>query len=307
MDIKPTTVIEYESPDGDVFCLAGPRAGNRGVWLGKGDISGFFDAPTKTHIQEVGTAPGAQLGGTKYLHREITFNVDILNEKGANDWLTRESRWRKAWSFTKPGILRVITLESGIRELAAYLFEQPEIDFSTDPNMKGINTSTMHVVAYDPFWYEESIEFDLTTQTDTTASGSEDLVFDIHPLDGKSGGLNPTDRPIDLTWVLEGTGKYTIPDYSFEKPALANRRIVLPEIVLADGDVVATSSKRNGPQFSATGGTPYVYRMNGVRLLNKVPEYTDAREFTVTATKTPPGRKVSLFLERPWSRPWGLE
>lgn len=306
MDIRPTTVIEYESPDGEVFILAGPRAGNLGVTFAKGELSGFFDPPAKVHVQDIGSAPGSRPGGHKYLHREMTFAVDIVNESGSKSWLRRDSMWRKAWSFDKSGILRVVTQESGTRELRVCLFEQPEIEMETDPNMRSVNTAVMHVIAYDPFWYEEEVQFDLQTLTDTTASGTEDLTFSVSPSDGVSGGLNPTDRPINLTWVLEGTGKYTIPDYSFEKPELANRRIVLPELVLADGNLTATSS-RSVEQFSTTGNTPFWARMNSVRLLHRVPEYTEARDFTVTASKTPPDRTVSLFLERPWSRPWGLE
>lgn len=307
MDLHPTTVVEYESPDGEVFILAGPRAGNYGTYFGKGEVSGLFDPVVKVHVQDIGTLPGARPGGKpKYLHRELQFNVETLNEEGNSSWLRRDSMWRKAWSFTRPGKLRVITQESGVRELTVYLFEQPEIDFSTDPKMRAVVTTTMHIIAYDPFWYEDPIQFDLETITDTTTSGTEDLVFDVHPGDGLSGGLNPTDRPIDLTWALEGTGKYTIPDYSFTNPDLEDRRITLPELLVEDGNLIATSSRRV-EQFSTENNTPFWNRMNGVRLLHKVPEYTEACEFTVTATKTPPGRTVSLFLERPWSRPWGLE
>lgn len=306
MDLQPTTVVEYEAPDGLTFILAGPRAGNLGVYLGKGDFSGFFDAPVKNHIQSIGSAPGARPGGTKYLHRELVFPVEIVNEAGSKSWLRRDSMWRKSWSFKKPGILRCITRDSGPRELKVYLMESPEIDFSTDPNMNSINTCIMHAVAYDPFWYEEDIQFDLLTTTNTSTSGSENLTFSVNPEDGKSGGLNPTDRDIVVTWALEGTGKYTIPDYSFDKPGLATRRIVLPMIEVGDGNLIATSSKMV-EQFSTSNNTPFWNRMGGVRMLHKIPAYTEAKDFVVTATKTPVGRKVSLFLERPWSRPWGLE
>lgn len=306
MDLNPTTVVEYESPDGEVFILAGPYAGNLGVTLARGEITGWFDLPAKTHIQDIGSIPGARPGGVKFAHRLIVFGVDIVNENGGNTWLRRDSMWRKGWSYTKPGKLRVTTKESGTRTLYVYLYEAPEIPMEIDPSMRAVNICKMSVIAYDPFWYEDPIQFDLETLTNTVSSGTEDLTFVIGPNDGKSGGLNPTDRPIDLTWVLEGTGKYTLPDYSFTDASMATRRITLPELLITDGDLVGTSSKKV-EQFSTTNNTPFWARMNGVRLINKVPEYTESKSFVVTATKTPPGRTVSLFLERPWSRPWGLE
>lgn len=306
MEINPTTVIEYEGWDGEVYTLAGPRAGNKGVYLGTGAVTGLLDPPIKAFDESVGSFAGTRYAGYKVGRRDVTFAVEILNEQGSKSWLRRESAWRKSWSFDKPGILRVTTKESGTRFITCFLAEVPTTEMVTDPTMQEIVRSEMAVVAYDPWWYEEPIQFDLQTQTDTTTSGTEDLVFSISPADGKSGGLNPCDQSINLTWALEAPGKYIVPDYDFEDPEYANRRISMPEILTTDGDVIATSNRRV-EQVSSANNTPIYARMNGVRFLNKVPPYTESHDFVVTVSKTPPGHTVSLFLERPWSRAWGLE
>lgn len=306
MDINPTTVIEYEGHDGEIFTLAGPRAGNKGIWLGRGEVSGLLDPPVKVFDESVGSFAGSRFGGFRVQRRDVVFAVEVVNESGSKSWIRRDSSWRKAWAYDKPGKLYVTTKESGTRWLRVYLAEPMETKTEIDPNMVEINRTVMHVVAYDPWWYEDDIEFSAETQTDTTVSGTEDITFSISPQDGKSGGLNPTDQKINLTWALEAPGKYIVPDYDFEDPSEAARRISLPEILVSDGDVVATSDRRV-EQVSSENNTPIYARMNGVRFLHKVPPYTEAKDFVVTASKTPPGHTVSLFLERPWSRAWGLE
>lgn len=306
MDIKPTTIIEYEGWDGELYRIAGPGAGNQGVYLAPGEVTGLLDPPVKVIDESVGSFAGSRYVTHMVQRRDLVFAVDILNDQGSKSWLRRESQWRKSWSYNKPGKLSVTTKESGTRTLTVFLAEPPETAMPTDPNMNGANITVMSAVAYDPWWYEEPIEISAETAVDTTVTGTEDLVFDVHPGDGVSGGLNPCDIPIDVQWALEGTGKYVVPDYDFEGGDQANRRISLPDLVPADGDLFITSSRRV-EQCSTENDTPYWNRMNGVRFLHKIPEWTESKTFTVTASKTPPGRKVTLFLERPWSRAWGMD
>lgn len=306
MDIQPTTIIEYEGWDGEVYRLAGPGAGNAGVYLAAGEVSGLLDPPVKVVDESVGSFAGSRYVSHQVQRRDLVFGVEIVNDNGSKSWLRRESQWRKSWSYTKPGKFSVTTKESGTRTLTVYLSEAPETVMETDPNMSTMNRTIMSVVAYDPWWYEEAVEIPRVTVTDTTTSGTEDLTFEVTASDGVSGGLNPCDIPIDLEWALEGTGKYVVPDYDLEGGPLATRRISLPEVVAADGGLFVTTSKRV-EQCSTDNNTPYWNRMNGVRFLHKVPEYTESATFTVTVSKTPPGRKVTLFLPRPWSRAWGLE
>ena len=306
MDLSPTTVIEYEGPDGDIFTLSGPRAGDQGVYLAKGEVTGLLDPPVRVIDEQVGSFAGSRYVGTQVERRELVFGVEILNEQGSKSWLKRESLWRKSWSFDRPGKLSVTTKDSGTRYLHVQLLEPPETEMDTDPNMRSVNRSVMTVVAYDPWWYEEPVEIPLTTQLGTTTSGSEELTFSVSPEDMVSGGLNPTDRPIDIVWALEAPGKYTVPDYDLEGGPLATRRIALPSLTNEDGDLRITTSRRV-EQTSTRNNTPYWARMNGVRFLHKIPAYTEAHDFVVTVEGAPAGHRVSLILERPWSRAWGLE
>ena len=55
--MRVDTVIEIEGCNGEWFTIAGPRAGDRGVWLGTG-VSGIYDPPVKVVDEVPGNWPG---------------------------------------------------------------------------------------------------------------------------------------------------------------------------------------------------------------------------------------------------------
>lgn len=302
------TVVELEGVNGEMWTLAGADAGDRGVYLST-EVKGLYDPPVKVVYEEPGNYPGARYLNHRILRRDIVFGVDILNDK-SESWMSRDSEWRKAWAFDRPCKLSITTEESGTRSLYLSLLEQPDISWRHDPNLNSINRAGMICVAGDPFWHEESVEYSVETQTDTTAisdindPGAEQLTIVIDPSDGK-GGLNPTDQYVFPKYVIPAPSKIAIPDYSFEDPALANRRILMPSLLLGEDALIDTDPRVE--QVASENNTQLWARMNGVRWRHPFPPYTRDHEFHFTVVGCPAGQLITMRIPRPWSRPWGLE
>ena len=98
---------------------------------------------------------------------------------------------------------------------------------------------------------------------------------------------------------------FLVPDYSFEDDEYADRRIKTPGLVYGENAVVNTDRRRE--QISAENGAPLWARMNAVRFLHMIPEWTPTAHFKVRASGCEPGQRVELRIPRPWTRPWGME
>ena len=332
------TVVELEGVNGEWFTLAGPDAGDRGVYLGTG-VTGLYDPPVKVVWEDPGNHPGSRYLNHRILRRDIVFGVEIVADDGES-WLSRDSEWRKAWAYDADCKLHVTTDESGHRWLKLRLGEQPDFNMFMDPNDNGINRIGMVCVAGDPFWYEDDIVYTAKTRTDTRFDPvpfagvfpwnqlpKEDLRIVVDPSDTK-GGLNPTDQIIWPKWTVPGSTEpvpsfpwpfppgiavpwerasftqWVIPDYSFEDKSLADRRLKLPGLIYGENCVIDTDPRVE--QVSSQSGSQVWARMNGVRFRHPIPPYTKSKKFDITVSGCAPGQVVSLRLPRPWSRPWGL-
>ncbi|EFV12939.1 hypothetical protein [Segniliparus rugosus] len=335
------TLVEIEGVNGEWFTIAGPGEGDRGVYLGT-KVSGIYSAPVRTYYEEPGNFPGARPLGKRYLRRDVVFGVEILNDSpGENSWLSRDSEWEKAWDYDRDTKMHITTDHSGRRTLRLRLAEQIDVNTDIDPNENPINRAVMTCVAGDPFWYGEDAVYTATTQKDTRFNPTlfsppwpwellphETLWIDVDPGDGK-GGLNPTDQDVWLKWSVPAASEpvpdfpwpfpegvpvpwerapftqWTIPDYSFTDPKLADRRLRLPGLIYGENSIVDTYP--GVEQISPESGSQVWARMNGVRFKHPVPKYTKSKRFEITVTGCAPGQTVQLRIPRPWSRPWGLE
>lgn len=328
------TIIELEGVNGEFFNLT---TGDQGVYLAT-DVEGcFYDPPVKVVMEEPGNYPGARYLNHRILKRDIVFGAHILNDSksGGNSWLSRDSFWRKAWAFNRDCKLYVTTPDSGTRYLKVRLFESPTVDMRTDPRGHPINTTIMSCIAYDPFWYEDDRVFSVKTRKDTrfraSMLGATNLPAETLKIrvTRESGGVNPTDQYIAPKWTVPGSKdeipefpwpfppgidipwerapytQFTIPDYSFEDPEFADRRLRLPGLIYKENCVIDTD--RREEQIVSESGSQVWARMNGVRFRNMIPPYTESKTFEITASGCEPGQVVTLRLPRPWSRCWGLE
>jgi hypothetical protein len=333
------TVVELEGANGQWFTLAGPDSGDRGVYLAT-DVKGLFDPPVKTVYEEPGNWPGARYLNHRILKRDISFAVEILDDR-EDSWLSRESEWRKAWAFDKDCKLHITTDDSGTRTLKLRLQESPEVAWFNDPNGLSINRTVMVCVAGDPFWYENDVVYSVETTLDTrfdpgtyfetpdwAKMPKEQLYIDVSPSQ-RRGGLNPTDQPIFPKWTVPGSTEmipnfeypfppgveipwerapfvqWVLPDYSWEDDEHEDRRLRLPGLIYKENCVIDTDPRVE--QVSSESGSQVWARMNGVRFRNPIPPWTKARKFHITVAGCIPGQTATLRLPRPWSRPWGLE
>lgn len=304
------TIVELEGVNGERFTLAGPKAGDRGIHLGTG-TQGLYDPPVKTVWEEPANFPGARFLDHRILRRDIVFGVEILNDEylgKSKSWMSRDSEWRKAWSYTEDCKLYVTT-EDGTRWLNLRLGEQPEVDLTIDPKRKTMHRAVMTCVAGDPFWYSEDETFTYETKTDTTGIASPvdangNIVPGAEQFTLHVPEANPTDWIVWPMWELSAPGRWLVPDYSFQDDELANRRILMPSLIA--GENVEIEVNPMEPQVVAENGAPVWARMNGVRFRHWIPEYTYEVDFNLAVAGAPKGAVCQLRLARPWSRPWGL-
>ena len=332
------TIVELEGVNGEWFTLAGPQAGDQGVYLAT-DVKGLHEPPVKVTYEEPGNYPGSRYLNHRVLRRDITFAVHILDDRG-DSWMSRDSEWRKAWAFDRDCKLHITTEEFGTRYLKVRLGESPEVSLFSDPNENTINQAVMVVIAGDPFWYEDDVVYSALTLNDTSFHPSllpnpfewdslpkETLTISVDPSDGH-GGLNPTDQYIFPKWTVPGSlskvpdfpwpfppgipipwerapfTQFVIPDYSFEDDALADRRLRTPGLIYGEDCVIDSDPRVE--QFSSASGSQVWARTNGVRFRHPIPPWTPAKDFVIDVAGCPAGQMITLRLPRPWSRPWGL-
>ncbi len=278
--MQPDTVVVLEGVDGEKYTLAGPNAGDKGVYLSTG-VTGLYDPPVKVVWEQPGNYPGSRYLNHRVLQRDLVFGVEILHEDTAS-WLSRDSAWRKAWSFEADCTLSVTTKESGTRKLKLRLGESPEVDTFTDPRMRTINLIKMITVAGDPFWYADDEIYTAVTKTDTSFDPNtlglpwpwpqtelpvETLTIDVPT-------VNPTDQIIWPRWSVPGSTYapaepyvpwlpwlgapksratiWTVPDYSFKDDENKDRRLRLPGLI---GGLRTNEIQQLSIEGRPTGGT----------------------------------------------------
>lgn len=291
-----TTLVELEGVNGDVIPLTGPEAAERGVILAPGGLQGIYDPPVKVVFEEPANFPGARYLHHRIMRRDVIIGVDIYDD-GPGTLLQRDSEFRKMWDYKDTSKLHVTTDDYGTRTLTLQMSEQPEYEETYDLNEVEVTQVKFTTTAVDPFWYSEDETFLYTTKTDTTDGSLEEFVISVPE-------VNPTDQPIWPKWEASAPAKWTIPDYSWLDNELANRRIVMPTLVI--GEDLEIDADPRTPQIVADNGAPVWARMNGIRFRHPVPKYTGQRDFHCRVTLAPVDSVLQLRLPRPWSRPWGL-
>lgn len=340
--METNTVVELEGVNGEWFNLT---TGDRGVFLATDVKGAFYDPPVKVVYEEPGNYPGARYLNHRVLRRDIVFGVEILNDSkyGENSWISRDSEWRKAWAFDRDCTLWITTDQSGRRGLKLRLGESPDVDMFEDPQMGTINLTKMVCISGDPFWYGDDVLYTVKTKKNTRFHPllfdipgewpweklpKETLTIKVDPSDGK-GGLNPTDQYIFPKWGLPGSTEkvpefpwpfppgvaipwerapftqFVIPDYSFEDPDLANRRVKTPGLIYKENCILDTDPRVE--QWTSESGSQVWARTNGVRWRHPIPPYTKSKTFVIDVSGCPADQVISLRLQRPWTRAWGLE
>jgi len=302
------TIIQVESWDGQFWTLIGRGKGDRGVWLAE-DVSGFWYAPTSTLWNSTAFQDGADYGGSRVDKRTLTFDVHILKTPG--------STWEKNWSdfiraFRTDRESKIwYETESSRRYLCVRLSKNSDMRPTIDPGRSQYAKVTMEVVAGDPWWYEPVDTSSYETTTDTTGGGTENGTVNLY---------NETPIIMYPQWMFQGTAGivWTIPDYSFGQEAKhdrpdgadATRRIVMAPTIEGEHVLVDVDPDAKNGQFNSSLDTMYYMRMNGVRFMYGVTEYTGTKQhpivLPVSVTGAPIGAGIQLRMRRAWPTPMGL-
>ncbi|WP_232839535.1 MULTISPECIES: phage tail protein [Nocardia] len=291
------TLVQLESPDGDLITLSGRGMGAEGVLLGT-DVEGIYDAPVRTIYTSHAHQIGSTYRGKRNLQRDITFGVWVGRESGET-WLFNDSRWRKAWSYERDSKLWIETEESGRRYLKVRLGEQPMFKPERDPQITQSARVVMTVIASDPWWYEAEDQTDSwVLESGTAGTGSVTV-------------SNPTDNELWMRWVLQGGARWTVPDLSlgsnvFKRAvADANRQIVMP--LQAAGQTFLINTDPFEEMLRDPAGTQVWSLMNGVTFNYPLPPYLPPTVLPVAVSNATVGVGIQVRCTRGWSRPWGLE
>lgn len=299
------TLVELEGVNGNWFTLSGPGMGAEGVWLGT-NVEGIYDAPVKTIWTEHAHQIGASFAAMRNLRRDIVFDVTI-GDTSSLTWQEADSEWRKAWSYEDDCKLWIETADSR-RYLKLRLSEQPLFKPERDPNIMQVERVTMTCIAGEPWWLEEDAVDSWVSTVDTNVADGQG----VYPT--QSGTVtveNPTDQEIWLKWVLQGPGRWTLPDFSFgdnrfDRDTLdAARKIVMP--VQAPGQTFLVNTDPFEDLLRDPSGSQVWSLMNGVTFCYPIPPYTKKIDLPVSVSQSVAGAGVQVRMPRTWSRPWGLQ
>lgn len=268
------TVIEVHGFNGDYVTISGPNVGSDGIWLDS-EMEGFLDPVSEAVTKSPGGRPGTRFVSSRITERTIVFRVTIANDN--QQWESRDTRWRKLWSYSEYSRIRVYS-KGSYRELSCRL-DSIEVDTTYDPHFNDATTAVMSVVADDPFWYGPDLV------VDGVGTGQLETI--------EVPSANPTGNKVYPKVVLEAPGTWSVQ--------------------IGDGDLMKFPRLRQGEdtvvdydpgsrQLVSANNSLVWARMNGVRLRSSIPAHTKGATFNFIG---PEGKKIQLRVPRPFNRPWG--
>jgi hypothetical protein len=292
--------------DDTILHVHGENAGAEGVWLGKGQVDGLYDAPVKTTWKGGAFQEGSTHRGTDKLHRDLILGFCVRDTNSSFE--LNDSRLRNMFEYeldkwdTTPTSARieVETDLSGIRKLDVLMYEQPEFIPDLDPIMQQYGNCIFKLRAGDPMWYEDTV---VSTFNSSGTVGTGVTT-------GTITASNPTDNVMYQKWVLT-RGLWFIPDVEWAGPrgarvpsgANANRLIRLGLSGGAVGDY-----DRNELMWRDANNSNLLGQLGtSAMLVYPIPPYTPDTELLISVAWLPGGAMAQLWMPQRWSRPWGLE
>ena len=272
------------NPVGHRVQLAGPLAGEDGVWLAT-DVVGLLDPASEAVSKPLGNRPGSRLVSTRVVERTLTFRVTV--EGSGLEWSSRDAAWGSLWDYNEYTGIFVTTEYSGTRFLKARLSSM-EVDTEYDPHVNGATDVVMEVVADDPFWYSYNTT-DPTALHKTATGTSPVLNFDFRNLmySGRKGKTYP---------VIEFWGATGTPVLKIETPTW-QQSFYLPKV---SNETFTVSTDPMARQIQPD---TVWRRANGVRYTARVPLEFETMKISVTGLTGL--TKLVGHVSMPFYRAWG--
>lgn len=288
----------------------GDMAGQQGVWNGKGQVKGIWDAPVQTTWKSGAFQQGSTQKSVKWLHRDMTlgFHICDTRERSFED---NESDFRSMFAYEEdewdddpePTTLHVDTVKSGERKLDLLMYDTPEFEPDVDPIGQQYGNLFLKVRAGQPNWYQDP-ELKVFQSGATNAEGFIEVA-------------NPTDRPMKIKWILT-RATWTVPDVSWKGPkgrrrpggVYRTRSISLRPITDVQGGIVIsldTSRELMVRDHNYTNALPALLP-TGQFFMHVVPPYTQRQLLPISYTDAPAGGAMATLVQpRLWTLPWGGE
>jgi hypothetical protein len=215
-----TTMI-YLAPNGDVTHLAGPNAGQEGVYLYK-VLQGEQQLPFEQVVTESAFQWGATIQRTNYTKRLINFRVMIVGDSQYTYQLC-DNRWWDGQDETQDGWLGVYTRFGGWRWIPVRPYQTVSTAQNDDPVMYGNNAAI-----WDITWISQRPWYSKETLYDTwSAAGTTQNQYGYYT--GTVVVANQGDMPTYVQYLVNGSGLCTVQDNN------SNNMVALPEILDIDG------------------------------------------------------------------------
>lgn len=298
--------IEIFGQNGEYLCVHGPGAGDRGVYLGEGQVAGIYHAPEKQVWKSGARQIGAKPKSRKILARDMDLGFKV-RETRTHTAEENESYLIQAIGYeldeydldARYARLRITTDMSGWRDLDIVQYQEPDFSPKQDPIKDQLFNPILKLRSGNPDWYED----DVISAATWVQDGWQEVTVE-----------NPTPRPMLHKWVAT-QGTWTIPDVSWQGgkgkrfPAgqHAERFIACPTVTASDGGMTINLDRQELMARSANG-TNMLARFGGKFFKYPIPPYTQRQTLRVYCEDVPEGgAMIQLIQPRRWSGPWGLE
>lgn len=298
--------IEIFGQNDEYLCVHGDGAGDRGVYLGEGQVAGIYDSPEKQVWKSGARQVGSKQRNRKILARDMDLGFKCVDTVSASAE-ENESYLIQAVGYdldqwdddAKYARLRITTDLSGWRDLDIVQYEEPDLSPAQDPIKDQLLNPILKLRSGNPDWYEDDV---VESQTWTDDGWKEITVS------------NPTPRPMLHKWIAT-QGVWTLPDFSwrggknrrYPSAEHSQRLIACPEITASDGGMVVDLDKSN-LHVRTVNGTNLLARFAGKSFEYAIPPYTQPQTLPVYCEGVPDqGAMLQLRQPRRWPRPWGLE
>jgi hypothetical protein len=299
------TSIEIFGQNDEYLCVHGDGAGDRGVWLGEGQVSGIYDSPEKQVWKSGARQIGSKQKNRKILARDMDLGFKC-RETRTHSAEENESYLIQAigyeldeWDIeAKYARLRITTDMSGWRDLDIVQYQEPDLSPKQDPIKDQLFNPILKLRSGNPDWYQD----DVVSPQAWTEAGWKDVTVE-----------NPTPRPMLIKWVAT-RGLWTIPDFSWQggkskrRPAgvHSGRFIACPEITASDGGMTIDLDPQE-LMVSSANDTNILARFGGKFFKYPIPAYTQRQTLPVYCDPPEEGAMIQLIQPRRWPRPWGVE
>lgn len=306
MQTEGITSIEIFGQNNEYLCVHGRGAGDRGVYLAEGQVSGIYDSPEKQTWKSGSRQIGARQTNRKILARDMDLGFHC-KETRTHSAEENESYLIQAIGYgldewdadARYARLRITTDVSGWRDLDIVQYAEPDFSPKQDPLAHQHLNPILKLRSGTTDWYED----DVVSSATWTEDGWRELVVE-----------NPCPRPMLIRWIAT-RGTWTIPDFSWQGPKGARfpggrhseRYIACPEITASDGGMVVDLDMQELMVRSAND-VNLLARFGGKFFMHPIPPYTQRQTLPVFCENVPEGgAMIQLVQPRRWPRPWGLE